>query len=168
MYIPTSASVSSPLSNTWEVLIFSKTTDWTTIYRAWLPQRLSHKERQHAVQEDCEVRGLCRRSPRQQKWSGAPPHPPPGGRPFQGPSPLRGLRHPSLHLCFPKKSLLAYRASARELILTHPYIHLCFPKKCLFVCYEWIRQRKECILTSKCLPKVCCSLERNKDVGMGL
>ena len=70
-----------------EVLFFSKTTDWSTIYRAWLPQRLSHKERQHAVQEDCEVRGRCRRSPRQQKWSGAPPHPPPGGRPFQGPSP---------------------------------------------------------------------------------
>ena len=38
----------------------------------------------------------------------------------------------------------------------------------LFVCYEWIRQRKEHILTSKCLPKVCCGLERNKDVGMGL
>ena len=31
-------------------------------------------------------------SPRQQKWSGAPPHPTPWGRPFQGPSPLWGLR----------------------------------------------------------------------------
>ena len=51
----------------------------------YIPPCLSHKERQHAVQEHYEVRSCCRRGPRQQKWSGAPPHPPPGGRPFQGP-----------------------------------------------------------------------------------
>ena len=78
----------SPKVATREVLFFSKTTDWSTIYRAWLPQRLSHKERQHAVQEDCEVRGLCRRSPRQQKWSGAPPHPLRGVARFRGPAPI--------------------------------------------------------------------------------
>ena len=31
----------------------------------------------------CEVRSRCRRGPRRQKWSGAPPHPLSGGRPFQ-------------------------------------------------------------------------------------
>ena len=41
---------------------------------------------------------------------------------------------------------------------------------CLFVCYECIRQSKQHnILTSNCLRNMlCCGLERNKDVGMGL
>ena len=46
-------------------------------YSAWQPLRLSNKERQHVVQEDCEVRNRCQercRSPRRTK----------GGSPFQG------------------------------------------------------------------------------------
>ena len=31
----------------------------------------------------------------------------------------------------------------------------------------WQRKKHKCILTSKCLHNVWCSLERNKDVGMG-
>ena len=60
-------------------------------YCAWLPLHPSLKEGPHADPGDCEVRNPCRRSPTQQKWSGALPHPPPGGCPFQRPRPLRGL-----------------------------------------------------------------------------
>ena len=66
-------------------------------YCAWLPLRPSLKEGPHSDPGDCEVRDPCRCSPTQQKeWSGASPHPPPGGCPFQGPRPLRGLYpHPN-------------------------------------------------------------------------
>ena len=55
--------------------------------------------------------------------------------------------------------------------LITPSLHLCFALTCcLFVCYECIRQSKQHnILTSNCLHEnVCCSLGRNKDVGMRL
>ena len=49
---------------------------------------------------------------------------------------------------------------------------LCFDMLfvCLFDCYECIRQSKQHnILISNCLHEnICCGLERNKDVGMGL
>ena len=62
-------------------------------YCAWLPLRPSLKKGPHVNADpgDYEGRNPCCRSPTQQKWSGASPHPAPGDCPFQGPRPLRGL-----------------------------------------------------------------------------
>ena len=80
---------------TFAVLFFSKTTDWSTIYRAWLytPAPLPQRETTRRSRRLRGQRPLSPKSP-PAEVVGSAATPPSGG------SPLSGAQPPSLHLCF--------------------------------------------------------------------